>query len=318
MVVSNCKPTGAVAGGEAIVVSSVGCTSIRGKRDGESAARRASSAASSSCACSVTPPLTLPSRGWGDRDSGSEGCGARHFSGFSCHSHASAGDTGSTTGSCSSSGDSSCGHSSIGGDSGGCGGSGGNGGIYSGGRSGSGGRCGGGTGIGVDGRELSGGSASCSSRTKRLAKVSRRLFIEIENKASEPPPPPPRHRAPAERGRVASRRQRGISAGGATARGLEPVARRTRWARSGVHGDAGDERGDSSDEAMCGCAERCLRMMDAWFQTFAGGTARVKFSELDQGVSPSIPTLARRAAPPAFACPVRSILHTQPPMSFGG
>lgn len=91
-------------------------------------------------ACTVTPPMTLPSRGWGDRDSGSEGCGVRHFSGFSCHSAA---DTGSITGSCSSSG-SSCSHGS--GSAAGTGGAGG--GV------GSGGRLRNSTGIGCGGREL--------------------------------------------------------------------------------------------------------------------------------------------------------------------
>lgn len=56
-----------------------------------SAGKRVSSASSSSyastCGCTVTPPMSLPSRGWGD--SGSEGCGSRYsFSAFSVYSTA--------------------------------------------------------------------------------------------------------------------------------------------------------------------------------------------------------------------------------------
>lgn len=66
------------------------------------AVKRTSSVSSASCgasslpyACMVTPPMTLPSRGWGD--SGSEGSGSRRLSGFSYHS-SSVGNTDSTCG----------------------------------------------------------------------------------------------------------------------------------------------------------------------------------------------------------------------------
>eukprot|EP00903_Cladosiphon_okamuranus_P016357 g15085.t1 len=155
-------------------------------------------------------------------------------------------------------------------------------------RGGPGGRCGGG---GDGGREVDSGagsgsgSGSGSSHKKRPLKVSRMLFIEIENKASEPPPPSRRQQTPGVRGRAASRRARG----GAAVRGPDPGERRTRRLGGGADGDADDEQGDSGDEAMCGCAERCLRVMDAWYRTLTGSTARVKFSELDQGLSSSIP-----------------------------
>ena len=98
-----------------IVSCSREADNIGGKQEqSKSTAMRGTTSSASSYACTVTPPMTLPSRGWGDRDSGSEGCGIRHFSGFSCHpSSAGGGDTGSTTESCSSG--SSCGRGSTGG-----------------------------------------------------------------------------------------------------------------------------------------------------------------------------------------------------------
>jgi len=43
-----------------------------------------------------------------------------------------------------------------------------------------------------------------------------------------------------------------------------------------------DPRPLLADEAMCGCAQRCLRVVDSWYHAITGSTAPVKFSELDQ------------------------------------
>ncbi|CAN0272013.1 unnamed protein product [Pylaiella littoralis] len=120
------------------------------------------------------------------------------------------------------------------------------------------------------------GSSSSSSSSGRKAglsqnnerpplKVSRSLFIEIENKASEPP-----RKAPPARGRAFSKRQH------------NGVVVHGRTSASGENAD--DEQGDSDDEAVCGCAKKCLRLADAWYHTLIGSTAKVKFSEVDQGL----------------------------------
>ena len=117
---------------------------------------------------------------------------------------------------------------------------------------GGGGRCGA-SGGGID------GEAGGAFDEKPPLKVSRRLFIEIENKASEPPPPPRRHPALAERGRAASRRQRGGGGGGggAAVRGLGPIVGRTRrLGGGGLHGDADGEQEDSGGESWHGGAQR--------------------------------------------------------------
>lgn len=96
---------------------------------------------------------------------------------------------------------------------------------------------------GGDGDDIEAGSSSCLSK-KRPPKVSRRLFIDIENKASEPPPP--RRHAPADRGRPAGRRQRGRAAA-VRGLGLGPGARARRLG-GGARGDADDDQGDSGGE----------------------------------------------------------------------
>lgn len=98
--------------------------------------------------------------------------------------------------------------------------------------SGAGERCGG-RGRGGGGREAG---------SSHPLKVSRRLFIEIENKASEPPPP--RRAPPPDRRWRADRRHRL----GAAVRGLDSNAR-TRRLGGGAHGNADDGQGDSDGES---------------------------------------------------------------------
>ncbi|CAN0176258.1 unnamed protein product [Scytosiphon promiscuus] len=119
--------------------------------------------------------------------------------------------------------------------------------------------------------------------SKRPRKVSRPLFIEIENKASEPPRVP--RQTAAQKKAAAARGYRSRTA--AVGQEQQQQRRRQRRRRTGHVGssaeDADDEQGDSDEEdAFCGCAHRCLRLADSWYRAVVGGPTRVKFSELDQ------------------------------------
>ncbi|CAM9911209.1 unnamed protein product [Laminaria digitata] len=139
-----------------------------------------------------------------------------------------------------------------------------------------GGRCGGSSGSGGGGDE---GGRACNKRPSRL---SRPLFIEIENKASEPPV----RVAGAAGAGGAARRQKGSVVVAGQRRGQQ----RNNPARpqsSSKRGDDG-ELEDSDDEggaAWCGCAQRCLRQAEVWYQALTGA-GTVKFSEVGQA-SPS-------------------------------